>query len=55
VIVVFDDAAPNVADLMRMAESFGVSVSAVESEPIFARALSGALGIAGPSLIAARP
>jgi acetolactate synthase-1/2/3 large subunit len=55
VIVVLDDAAPNVADLVRMAESVGVSVSAVESEPAFARALSGALGIAGPSLIVARP
>ena len=55
VIVVLDDAAPNVADLTRMAERVGVSVSVVENEPAFARVLSRALGIAGPSLIVARP
>jgi thiamine pyrophosphate-dependent acetolactate synthase large subunit-like protein len=52
-VAAFDDGAPNFAAAMRLAASFGVSVAAVEGERMFAQALGRALGIAGPSLIAA--
>ena len=55
VVLVLDEAGSNVAAAMRRAQSFGMSVSAIESEPAFGQALARALAITGPSLIAARP
>jgi thiamine pyrophosphate-dependent acetolactate synthase large subunit-like protein len=40
--------------VMRQAESFGVSASAVDSEARFAQAFSRALATEGPSLIVLR-
>jgi acetolactate synthase-1/2/3 large subunit len=55
VVVVFDDAASGVGDLLRLAESARVTACAEASEARFSEAMSRALHARGPSLIAVPP
>jgi len=51
VVVVFDADESDTPDLMRVAQSFGITAFAADSEPGFGEAFGRALGASGPSLI----